>query len=689
MRKFVLSIALLLVTSVYVTTASSETSRASELQPQQQQAQAALLATQVLTQHHYTALPLDDSMSEKIFDNYLKALDPEKRYFVQSDIEQLSIYRTSLDDAIANEDLSAPFAIFNRLIQRVSERLAYAHHLLNDRFDFAKNESYRRELAKAPWPKTEDEMRDRWRKRVKSDWLALRLAGKDDANIRETLGNRYENALKRFSQIQSADAFQSFMNAYAMAIEPHTNYLGSRAAEDLDISRRLSLVGIGAMLVEKDECATIRELVPGSPAALSGQLKIGDRILGIAQGESSPITDVFGWRLDDTASLIRGEPNTVVLLEVLPADAALDGKRKLVSIVRKKVSLEAQAARKSIVPVLTGETTRHIGVITLPSFYADYEAQQKGDPDFKSASRDVARLLGELKTEKVDGVLVDLRNNGGGSLGEVIELTGLFVGKGPVVQRRDSDGKVSVEENTNTDIAWAGPVGVLINQGSASASEIFAAAIQDYGRGPVIGETSFGKGTVQTMISLDRIAKNAEPKFGELKMTIAQFFRLNGDATQVRGVTPDILFPSTADDDSYCEANFDNALPWERIKAAVYSPSGDLASRKPVLQARHETRVKQDPDFRNLREEISEIRHQREKSLVSLNEFERRQEQGTKRALATTSTDDGLQTDERTLASELTAYQARKGGKDVLLNEAVNILSDEIGLLKTSGRPKL
>lgn len=685
MRKVVLLFALLLATSVYGTTAVSGASRAGELKPQQQQAQAASLVTQLLTQYHYKALPLDDLMSEKIFDNYLKALDPEKQYFVQSDIEQLAIHRTSLDDAIASEDLSAPFAIFNRLMQRVSERYAYARHLLNDGFDFAKNESYRRELAKAPWPKTEDEMRDLWRKRVKNEWLALRLSGKDDANIRETLGNRYENSLKRFSQIQSSDAFQSFMNAYAMAIEPHTNYLGSRAVEDFDIAKRLSLVGIGAMLVEKEECATIRELVPGSPAALSGQLKVGDRILGVAQGESGRVTDVFGWRLDDTVGLIRGEPDTVVLLEVLPADAGLDGKRKLVSIVRKRISLEAQAARRSIVPVVTAATTRHIGVITLPSFYADFEAQQKGDPNYKSATRDVARLLSELKTEKVDGILVDLRDNGGGALGEVVALTGLFVGKGPVVQRRDAGGKVNVEANTDTASAWSGPVGVLINQGSASASEIFAAAIQDYGRGPVIGETSFGKGTVQTMVSLDRLAKNAKPQFGELKMTIAQFFRLNGDATQVRGVTPDILFPSAADNESYCEANFDNALPWEQIKAAVYSPSGNLASRKPVLQARHETRVKQDPDFQNLQAAISEIKHQREKSLVSLNEFERRQEQDTKRAPGNTTADDGLQTNERTLASELTADQARKGDKDVLLNEAVNILSDEIDLLTTSG----
>jgi len=472
------------------------------------------------------------------------------------------------------------------------------------------------------------------------------------------------------------------MNAYTMAIEPHTSYMGLRAAEDFDISRRLSLVGIGAILVEKEDCATIRELVSGSPAELSGQLKVGDRIVGVAQGENSPVTDVFGWRIDDTVSLIRGEADSVVVLEVIPAGASLHGKRRLVSVVRKKVSLDDQAAHKSIIPVIADGKAFRLGVIALPSFYTDFEAQQKGDPEYRSATRDVARLLGELKAEKVDGVLIDLRNNGGGSLGEVIELTGLFVGKGPVVQRREADGKISVEENTRTEAMWTGPLAVLINQGSASASEIFAAAIQDYGRGPVVGEGSFGKGTIQAMVSLDRIVKNTEPAFGELKMTVGQFFRLNGGATQVRGVIPDILFPSAANKESPCEANLDNALPWEQIKAADYSPTGNLKPRIPALQARHEARVKNDLDFIALRQEIAETKRQQERHQVSLNESDRRREQEAARKSGTKVEDDGLQASERTLASELAAEAVRKGNKDVLLTEAVNILSDEVELAK-------
>ncbi|MFT3850419.1 MAG: carboxy terminal-processing peptidase [Propionivibrio sp.] len=681
MKRFVPWVAILLLVAAQATTAGSATSRFAELKPQQQQARAALLATQVLSQYHYKAVPLDDSMSEKIFDNYLKALDPEKQYFTQSDIDELSRYRTSLDDAIVREDLSAPFEIFNRFTRCVSERLADAQNLLQENFDFGKNESYSRERSRSAWPANESEMRDLWRKRVKSDWLGLKLAGKDDAGIREVLGKRYDAAVKRVGKIQSADAFQSFMNAYTMAIEPHTNYMGSREAEDFDISRRLSLVGIGAILVEKEECATVRELVPGSPAALSGQLKVGDRIVGVAQGEGNPVTDVFGWRIDDTVALIRGEADSVVVLEVLPADAALQGKRRLVPIVRKRVSLEDQAARKSIVPIVADGTEARIGVITLPSFYTDVEAQQKGDPEYRSATRDVARLLGELKAARVDGILIDLRDNGGGSLGEVIELTGLFVGKGPVVQRREADGKISVEASTRADAVWTGPLAVLINQGSASASEIFAAAIQDYGRGPIIGEGSFGKGTVQAMVSLDRIAKNTEPTLGELKMTVAQFFRLNGGATQVRGVIPDIPFPSAADKESYCEASLDNALPWEQIKAADYSPSGDLIHRIPALHARHEARVKKDSDFLALQEEIAEIRRQNEKRQISLKESDRRQEQEARMARTKTQ-DDGLQASERTLASELAGEEARKRAKDVLLSEAVNILGDEISLTR-------
>jgi carboxyl-terminal processing protease len=704
---------LALATAAQGAAPDAATPKPPELKPQQQQAQAAHMAAEMLARYHYKGMALDDALSERIFDQYLKSLDSEKLFFIQADVDRMAGLRTQLDDAILKEDLGVPFAIFNLYARRMAERLAYARTLLKDGFDFRQNESYQYERNKEAWPKTEAEMREVWRKRVKNDWLRLKLAGKDDKSIAETLDKRYDNALKRIGRVKDEDAFQIFMNAYTMAIEPHTNYMGPRAAADFDISMRLSLVGIGAVLAEKDDYATIRELVPGGPAALSGQLKSGDRIVGVAQGPSGAMTDVLGWRLDDTVALIRGAPDSVVQLDVLPADAGPDGRHKLVSLVRKKISLEEQAAKASIHASTDGKTTRRVGVISLPSFYEDFAARQKGDPDYKSATRDVARLLDGFRKEKVDSVLIDLRGNGGGSLVEAVELTGLFIDKGPVVQQRNASGAITVASDTQAGVAWDGPLGVLIDRGSASASEIFAAAIQDYGRGLIMGEPSFGKGTVQTVISLDQVAGTDKPQFGELKMTVAQFFRINGGTTQLRGVKPDIPFPVVSDAESFGESSFDNALPWAQVKAADYAPAGNLKALLPVLLAQHEARVKKDRDFQYLKEDLAEFRLQRKKNLVSLNEAERRRERDAQEArLAARDTrkdagksanddvaakepapakgrslrDDGLQPNERNLANDLAADKARKGAKDVLLQEAVSVLGDEVGVLKTSPR---
>lgn len=672
-----------------------------QLEPIPLQSQAAHLSAEVLSRYHYKRIPLDDAASAKIFDNYFKTLDSEKIFFLQSDIDRFSPARTQLDDAILDENLSIPFAIYNLYQQRMTERIAYARSLLKKGFDFNRKESYQFSRKKAAWPKTTDEMNDLWRKRVKNDWLRLKLAGKDDKNIVETLDKRYENSLNSIARIKNDDVFQGFMNAYTMTIDPHTNYFGVRAAEDFDISMKLSLFGIGAVLQDKDEYTTIRELVPGGPAALSGKLKVGDRIVGVGQGENSRPTDVLGWRIDDTVALIRGAENTTVVLDILPAEAGPDGKHKLISLVRKKISLEKQAAKKSIIEVKDGNATRRIGVITLPGFYLDFAALQKGDKNFRSAARDVAMLLDELKKDKVDGVLMDLRNNGGGSLHEAIDLTGLFIDKGPVVQQRDSKGRISVESDTNAGLAWSGPLAVLINHASASASEIFAAAIQDYNRGIVIGETSFGKGTVQSVLNLDQLMRNNKPKYGELKITVSQFFRINGGTTQLRGVIPDIRLPMMTDAEDFGESSYDNALPWTQIKPADYRPTGDLTGILPQLIADHDQRVKQDKDFQYLRDDINEFNTQRKKNLISLNEADRRKEREAQEARiklrekgrpasddtsASAFEDDGLQSNERNLTADLALEKARKNAKDVLLNEAAHILSDEVGLLKADTR---
>lgn len=692
----------------YLLLALSSTVQALELTPSQQHAQAAHLADAVLTHYHYKATPLDDTLSEKIFERYLKSLDPEKYFFLQADIDLLSNIRTQLDDAIINKDLSLPFSVFNLYTQRMIERFTGARSLLKEPFDFRQNESYQFSRENESWAKSEEELHELWRKRVKNDWLRLKLAGKDDEKIAETLDKRYEASIRRMERMKSEDVFQIFMNAYTMSIEPHTNYLGPRAAENFDITMKLSLVGIGAVLQEKEEYTTIREIVAGSPAALSRQLKVGDRIIGVAQGENGTLTDVLGWRLDDTVRLIRGEANSVVVLDILPADTGPDGKHKLVSLVRKKITLDEQAAKKSVIPVTRAGVTRQIGVISLPSFYQDFEARQKGDTNFKSATRDVERILTDLKAQKVDSVLIDLRGNGGGSLVEAIELTGLFIDKGPVVQHRDAGGKITVANDTRAGVAWSGPVGVLINQDSASASEIFAAAIQDYGRGLILGEPSFGKGTVQTMFNLDNLGQNEQQQFGEVKMTVAQFFRINGGTTQLHGVTPDIRFPATTvDGENRGESSFDNALPWVQIAAAEYSPAENLKDLVPVLQIRHETRVKNDRDFQNQQEDITEINSLRKKNLVSLNEAERRQEREAQEARLAAreaqknagngnedgeaakfnaQSDDGLQANERSLASDLAAMKKQKDAKDILLNEAASILCDELELLKNNAR---
>lgn len=691
-----------------LTLAASNATRATQmLAPLEHQSKAAHLSAEILSRYHYKQLELDDNLSSQIFNNYLEALDSEKIFFLQADIDHFAFAQTKLDDAILDEDLRIPFAIFNLYQRRTAERYAYARSLLKSGFDFKKKESYQYTRKHAPWAQSTEELNDLWRKRTKNDWLRLKLAGKDNQSIIETLDKRYSNSLSSLSKLKSEDVFQHYMNAYATAIDPHTNYFGVRASEEFDISMKLSLVGIGAVLNVRDEYTTIRELVAGGPAALSGKLKAGDRIVGVGQGVGKPIIDVMGWRIDDTVALIRGDEDTVVLLDVLPAEAGADSEHKLISLVRKKISLDKQAAKKSIIDIKDGEATRHIGVISLPSFYQDFAAHQQGDKDFRSATRDVSRLLDELKNDRVDGVLVDLRNNGGGSLNEAIELTGLFIDKGPVVQQRNSKGKISVESDTHAGLAWSGPLGVLINRASASASEIFAAAIQDYGRGIVIGEPSFGKGTVQTVADLDKMLKNDRPVLGEIKMTIAQFFRINGGTTQLRGVTPDINLPTMTDAAEFGESSYGNALPWTQIKAADYIPAGNLAGDVPVLLANHNKRVSQDPEFQYFLEDIADLKMLRQKNLISLNEAERRQERkaqesrekarknnrGDKKsarplvqAEGHTFRDDGMLSSERNLSVDLAIENASKSTKDILLNEAAHILSDEIVLMKSDSR---
>ena len=675
--------------------------------PNDKQAETAAWVAQLLSnsRFHYQPLPLDDALSEKIYDRYLESLDGDKAFLLASDAAAFAKYRTSFDDALRNRELQPAFDMFNTYVQRVGERTAFAReYLKTDAFDFTTDETYQYDREDAPYATTTAELDALWKKRVKNDVLRLKLAGKKLPAIRETLDKRYVNYNERVREINSEDVFQTFMNAYASAIEPHTAYMNPRTTENFNISMRLSLEGIGAVLQRNDEEMTVvRQVVPGGPAGLSGKLKVGDRIVGVGQGKQGAMTDVIGWRIDDVVDLIRGAKDTYVRLDVLPAEAGSDGPHEVVTLIRQKVKLEEQAAKKSIVDVEEGDGKRRIGVIELPTFYQDFEGRRRDEADYRSATRDVAKLIDELKAEKVDGLVIDLRDNGGGSLTEAIELTGLFIDQGPVVQVRDSAARVQVEADTAAGTLWDGPLAVLTNRASASASEIFAAAIQDYGRGLIIGEPTFGKGTVQNLVDLDMFARGEKPGLGQLKLTVAQFFRVDGGSTQHKGVSPDIGFPVTLDAQDYGESSFDNALPWTQIKPADFSTQADFKPLLPLLQARHDARAKSDPEFRWWSEDVAEYRKQRAEKTISLNEATRRTERADQEArrkqrdaerkaagLAdadavddASNGDDGLQADERDIVAEAQREEKARGDAkpDALLREAAHVLADSIDVL--------
>lgn len=634
-----------------------------DLAPQPWQGQAANLAAQLIGHYHYTPVALDDIQSERIFARYLKALDPDRLYLLKSDVDSWQADRLRLDDAILAKDLGVPFAIYNRYARRADERFVHARKLLAAGFDFGADESYPLRRDKAEWAASGAELDELWRKRVKNDWLQLRIAGQDDDTIRRTLERRYASFQRRLERARSEDAFQLFMNAYTASVDPHTAYLGARAADDLDISMRLSLVGIGAVLEEKDDYATIRELTPGGPAAASGRLHVGDRIVGVGEGERGQVEDVLSWRLDDIAAKVRGQADTVVRLDILPGGGTRGSQPQSVALVRKKISLDDQAASKAIIDTTEGGRPRRIGVITLPAFYQDFEARNRGEAGFRSATRDVARLLGELRADKVDGLVVDLRDNGGGALDEAVELTGLFIETGPVVQQRDARGRNQVSGDNDPAIAWSGPLAVLIDRNSASASEIFAAAIQDYRRGVIVGETSYGKGSVQTLVNLDRLASGSPDGaggLGELKFTIQQFFRINGSTTQLRGVKPDVVLPVLPARAQPGEASFDNALPFLRIRAANYDTLAPLDDSASVLQQRHAARLAASPELQAQQAALNAFEAHQARSEISLKETTRRAE-----------------------VAAVSTAPSRPATPDLLQREAARVLADRIELFSS------
>ncbi len=698
-----LSAALPLALAVAATTApspSSPTAAASQrLAPEAQQAAAARLVYGILSDSRYVyrAKPLDDAMSAEIHRRYLEALDGQKLFFTRADIDRFDAFRLGHDDAIKAQRLEPAFDIFATYRQRVADRVAYARELLKQPFDFSTDETWQYDREDVAWAASRTELDEAWRKYVKNDALRLRLAGRSQEDIRKTLDKRYANMGERVQELRGDDVFETFMNAYAGSIDPHTSYMAPRSAENFNMQMRLSLDGIGAVLQRQDEFVVVRTIVPGGPAALGGKLKVGDRVVAVGQGDG-PMVDVVGWRVDDVVDLIRGRKGTKVRLDVLPADSGVDAKPQQVAIVRDTVKLEQQAAQKRIIDV--GD--RRIGVVELPTFYLDFEARRRGDKTARSATADVARLLEELRAEKVDGVVVDLRDNGGGSLLEAVELTGLFIDTGPVVQVRETGGRVSVEGDDASGVAWDGPLAVLVNRSSASASEIFAAAIQDYGRGLIIGEPTFGKGTVQNLIDLDRLPRKDDVKFGQVKLTVAQFFRVEGGTTQHAGVVPDLAFPVSLDASEFGESMFDNALPATRINRAPHGSLGNFSALRPQLEIAHKERAAADPEFRWWAEDVATFRAERAKKSVSLNEgvrraerdrleAERQKREAERKAAGRTAdalarADDGLADYERSVAQQAADEEAAENRPDPLLRESAAVLADAIDLLSADPR---
>jgi len=598
-----------------------------ELKPKAVYGKEARVVSYILDNNHYRKIRLNDSLSSVILDQYLKELDLSKTYFLASDIKNFERYRLALDDLIRNENVNPAYDIYNIFIKRSRERLDYVmNYLIKEEFDYSIDEYYETNREKASWPASVDEMNDIWRKIIKGQALSLKLAGKNQSEITETLKTRYERFNKYFTQFNSEDVFSVYMNAITGSYDPHTNYFSPKQSDIFKQQMSLSLEGIGAQLQADNDYTKVVKILPGGDAQKSGKVNVNDLIIGVAQGKDGEMVDVIGWRLDDVVKLIKGPKGTTVRLLILPAKTGVNGPSQEITLVRDKIKLEDQAAKKEIINYQSNGKAMKLGVISLPSFYMDYEAYQKGDPNYRSTTRDVKKLIAELKAANVDGLVMDLRNNGGGSLPEAVDLTGLFIKEGPVVQVKNSIGKVEVLPDDDKEIFYTGPLVVLTNRFSASASEIFAGAIQDYQRGLVVGESTFGKGTVQTVIDLNRFV-NDKDKVGELKLTFQKFYRVNGSSTQHKGVTPDISLPSAYDANQFGESASPNALPWDVIKPTTYQKSA-LVNPAIIssLSKSYLDRTKSDITLKKYISEVDELKKSFEQTQVSLQESKRKAE---------------------------------------------------------------
>lgn len=597
-----------------------------ELAPTVSQRKTQELVTQILTQFHYQKVNLDDQLSATIWDAYLKQVDGNKWYFTATDVKGFEKYRYQLDEALPQGNLRPAYEVYNLFLKRVHDRNRAVEKLLDKPFDYTVDESYDVDRDKAPWAASPEELDDMWRKIVKSQALDLKLSGKADTAIVNVLRERYTNLDKQFAKLKSEYVFQEFMNAFAETIDPHTNYFSPPDASRFKDEMAQSFEGIGASLRSENDYTKIQEIMAGGPAMKSGLLHKDDRIVGVAQGDG-PMVDVIGWNIDDVVKRIRGPKGTTVRLNILPFDAPAGAAPKEIKLVRDKITLEDGIAKSEVIDLKYDGRPYKMGVITIPGFYQATEDRAKGDRNYNSTTRDVRRFLTDLKAQKVDGVVIDLRNNGGGSLDEAINLSGLFIKDGPVVQVRAASGEVDVDEDPDPSVAYDGPLAVLVNRFSASASEIFAAAIQDYKRGIVIGEQTYGKGTVQQLIDLNQFMPKEPEKVGMLKVTRSKFYRINGASTQRKGVTPDVELPSAFSAEEYGESSQPTALPWDQITSARYQTYRDVSEKLiEKLRQDYEARLKTDPELQKLATDFEEFRKAKENTVISLQIDKRKKE---------------------------------------------------------------
>ncbi|MGB2153867.1 MAG: carboxy terminal-processing peptidase [Porticoccaceae bacterium] len=604
-----------LLTGIVFSTAVLATTPDAGLIPIEKQSEQTALYREIfdrLATRHYRGQVIDDQLSKRYLEHYIDQLDSTKSYFLKSDIDEFNQWQTRLDDLAKRGDVSPGFIMFNRLRERATARLRSNIALLENpqhKFDYSRDESIILDGDIRDWLVTAEQADDFWRKRLKDSMIRLLLNDKDEDAARELLIKRYSNQITQYQQRDSQDVFQLYVNALASLYDPHTSYFSPRTTENFQINMSLSLTGIGAELNIEDEYTRVVRIIPGGPADLQGLLKASDKIAGVGQGDEE-IVDVVGWRLDDVVALIRGEKDSVVKLQVISSKGAGAGSSKVISIVRDKVKLEEKSAQSKVLDIVQGNREYKLGVIDIPAFYLDFEAYRNRDPDYRSTTKDVYRLLGELDEQGVDGIVLDLRNNGGGSLYEATALTDLFIGYGPVVQIRDANQRVYRNQRATRPPVYNGPLLVMINRLSASASEIFAGAMQDYGRALVVGSQSFGKGTVQDVTGLSA---------GQLKMTTSKFYRVSGDSTQHRGVLPDIAFPSAYDPEEVGESHQDHALPWDRIRAVPHSSTHELQPLIAPLLDAHRERSQKDPDYAHMLSQLELTKSWSQQETLSLN----------------------------------------------------------------------